>query len=154
MSANERNRRKVPGKITPAVYAFLMRALLTGLMAALLLAPVAHAQPPAKPDRAASCKPVPPRARIKVTLKPDTEVADLIAWYSTLTCAQMVVPGDLALAGKKVTILSPTPVTLAELERLFLGALESVGLTVERDGKFVYVIDAARARHGKTPIVR
>lgn len=130
-----------------------MTAPLIGLVAALLLAPVAHAQP-AKPDRTAGCKPVPPRTRIKVTLKPDTEVADLIVWYSGLTCAQMVVSGDLSLAGKKVTILSPTPVTPAELERLFLGALESVGLTLERDGKFAYVIDAARARQGKTPVVR
>ena len=55
--------------------------------------------------------------------------------------------------GKKVTILAPTPVTVAEIDSLFRGALDSVGLTLERDGKFLYVIDAAKARHGNTPIV-
>ena len=32
-------------------------------------------------------------------------------------------------------------------------ALDSVGLTVQRDGKFLYIIDATRARHSNTPVV-
>jgi hypothetical protein len=44
-------------------------------------------------------------------------------------------------------------VTIAEVDMLFLGALDSVGLTLERDGKFLYVIDAAKARHSNTPVV-
>jgi type II secretory pathway component GspD/PulD (secretin) len=117
-----------------------------------------HAVPsngnPTTRERAAeTCKPLPRNVRIKVSLKPDTDVADLIAWYATLTCTPLVVSGTAPVAGKKVTILSPQPVTLAEIEQLFLGALESAGLTIERDGKFTYVIDAARARYSKTPVV-
>ena len=123
------------------------------IFAGLLLGPVGARTAGAGRGAAEACKPPPAKARIKVSLKPDTEVADLMAWYSPLTCTTLVVSSGVALAGKKVTVLSPTPVTLAEIERLFLGALESVGLAVERDGKVGYVIDAARVRHGKTPVV-
>jgi hypothetical protein len=99
------------------------------------------------------CKPPPAKARIKVNLKPDTEVTDLITWYSNLSCTSLVVPSTVATAGKKVTLLSPNPMTLAEIERLFVAALESVGLALERDGKVLYVIEAANARRGKTPVV-
>jgi type II secretory pathway component GspD/PulD (secretin) len=102
---------------------------------------------------AAGCKRPSPKLKIKVNLKPDTEVADLLAWYSTLTCTPLMVSSGVTIAGKKVTILSPMPVTVAEIDSLFLGALDSVGLTLMRDGKFQYVIDAAKARHGNTPIV-
>jgi hypothetical protein len=117
----------------------------------MLILPLAVAQ--AAPAAALPCKPPPANARIKVSLKPDTAVTDLITWYANLSCKSLVVSSALATAGKKVTLLSPTPMTLAEIERLFVGALESVGLTVERDGKVLYVIDAANARRGKTPVV-
>jgi type II secretory pathway component GspD/PulD (secretin) len=131
---------------------FPMRRANAAGMSAMLAAALLLARAPPE-GRAATCKPPPAKARIKVNLKPDTEVADLITWYSNLTCTPLVVSSAVATAGKKITLLSPTPVTLAELERLFLAALESVGLTVERDGKFLYVIEAAHARHGKTPLV-
>jgi type II secretory pathway component GspD/PulD (secretin) len=99
------------------------------------------------------CKPPAPKRKIKVNLKPDTEVADLIAWYSTLTCTPLMVSSGVAVAGKKVTIFAPAPVSVAEIDSLFRGALESVGLTLQRDGKFLYVIDATRARHSNTPVV-
>jgi type II secretory pathway component GspD/PulD (secretin) len=94
-----------------------------------------------------------PKLKIKVNLKPDTEVVDLLAWYSTLTCTPLMVSSGVTIAGKKVTIISPTPVTVAEIDSLFRGALDSVGLTLQRDGKFFYVIDAAKARHSNTPII-
>ena len=98
------------------------------------------------------CKPPPAKARLKVNLKPDTEIADLVAWYSALTCTPLLVSSGTPVAGKKVTLLTPVPITPAELHRLFLAALDSVGLTVQADGKFLYVIDAARARHSNTPV--
>ncbi len=91
--------------------------------------------------------------RVKVSFRPDTEVADLLVWYSTFTCTSITVGGGITLAGKKISILSPTPVTRAEVDQLFLGALESVGLTIAHEGRFLTVIDAARARHSNTPIV-
>lgn len=133
-----------------------MRAILGLAMTAILLAgPVglARGAERGRSKAPAGCKPPSPKLKIKVNLKPDTEVADLIAWYSTLTCTPLLVSSGVAIAGKKVTILSPTPVTVAEIGSLFRGALESVGLTLERDGKFLYVIDATRAPHSNTPVI-
>ena len=110
------------------------------------------AEPAAAEAEAGRCKPPAARARIKVNVKPDTEVAALIAWYSALTCTPLVVSNEVPVAGKKVTILSPRPITRYELDGLFLGALDSVGLTLERDGKFFYVIETAKARHSNTPV--
>jgi hypothetical protein len=111
-------------------------------------------QPPTRPTagKGVVCKPPPAKTKIKVSLKPDTEVADLITWYATLTCTPLLLSSSVATAGKKVTILSPTPVTLSDLRELFLGALASVGLTVQPDGKFLHIIDATRARHNNTPV--
>ena len=91
---------------------------------------------------------------MKLNLKPDSEVADVIAWYATLTCTPMFVSSGVSLAGKKVTVLSPTPVTMAEVRRLFFAALDSVGLAVEPSGKFLRVIDAAKAKSSAIPIAK
>jgi len=93
------------------------------------------------------CKKPSEKALIKVNLKPDTEVADLLSWYSNVTCTPVLV--GTPLAGKKVTILAPEPIRLAEVRRLFLDALDSVGLTVETSGKFLQVVEARRARPRK-----
>jgi type II secretory pathway component GspD/PulD (secretin) len=102
---------------------------------------------------AAPCRPLPPRMKIKVSLKPDSEVADLLAWYSSLTCKPVLVSSGVATAGKKVTLMTPNPLNRAELDRLFLSALDSVGLTIAVNGKFLHVIDAAKARHSNTPVI-
>jgi hypothetical protein len=98
------------------------------------------------------CKPLPPKAKVKVNVKPETPVADMITWYSALTCQALVVSSDVPVAGKKVTILAPRPITRRELDELFLGALESVGLTIDRDGPFLHIIETSKARHSNTPV--
>jgi hypothetical protein len=109
-------------------------------------------EPPAAEAETGQCKPMPAKAKVKVSLKPETEVADVIAWFSGLTCTPLVVSSAVPVAGKKVTILSPRPITRKELDGLFLGALDSVGLTIERDGRFFYVIESAKARHHNMPV--
>jgi hypothetical protein len=125
------------------------------LLLALAAAPVA-AQPrdagapagkhPATEKPSAPCKPPRDRTLIRFTLGPDAEVADLITWYATTTCTGILMSSGSPLAGKKVTILAPEPITFAELRRLFNAALDSVGLVAEPDGKFLRIIDARRAR--------
>jgi hypothetical protein len=124
-------------------------------LVAILLAADAGAPAPRKPPEAPAdaCK-RPPREKslVKVNLKPDSEVADVISWYSTLTCTPVLVSSATPLAGKKVTILSPRPIAVAEVRRLFHAALDSVGLAAEPDGKFLRIVDAAHARPGATRI--
>jgi hypothetical protein len=121
------------------------------LLLALLLAADAGAPPArqAPPPPADPCKRPPKDSTlVKVNFKPDSEVADVIAWYAAITCTGMLMSSSTSLTGKKVTIVSPKPITIAEVRRLFLAALDSVGLAAEPDGKFLRIIDAAKARPG------
>ena len=99
-----------------------------------------------------SCKKLPPGKRIvKLNLKPETEVIDLIGWISSITCSQFLV--SIPLQGKKVTVIAPQLITPEEAYRLFYAALESVGLTVEPSGKFLRIVETTRARFSNLPFV-
>jgi general secretion pathway protein D len=99
-----------------------------------------------------SCKKLPPGKRIvKLNLKPETDVIDLVGWISSITCSQFLV--SIPLHGKKVTIIAPQLITPEEAYRLFFAALESVGLTVEPSGKFLRIVELSRARFTSLPFV-
>ena len=90
---------------------------------------------------------------MKLNLKPETEVADLVAWISAITCKQFVVP-DLPASHAKVTIVAPSLITPREAYRLFLEALDSVGLTVLPGGPFLRIIESAKAKTYPIPVDR
>jgi hypothetical protein len=83
------------------------------------------------PKAAGPCRKPSDKTLVKVALKPDTEVADVIAWHAATTCSGVLMSNSVPLAGKKVSILAPQPITMAELRRLFHAALDSVGLAAE-----------------------
>jgi general secretion pathway protein D len=94
-----------------------------------------------------SCKKFPANRRIvKLNMKPDTDLGDLISWISSITCKQFVLPGTIPANSKKVTIIAPQLITPEEAYRLFLSALDSVGLTVAPSGKFLRIIETPRAK--------
>jgi hypothetical protein len=124
-----------------------------GLLALFLAADAGAPARKEPPPAADPCKrPPKDRALVKVNLKPDSEVSDVISWYAATTCTGFLMSNGVALAGKKVTILAPKPITVAELRRLFHAALDSVGLAAEPEGRFLRIIDAARARPGATRV--
>ena len=88
---------------------------------------------------------------VKLNLKPETDVIDLVGWISSITCSQFLV--SIPLHGKKVTIIAPQLITPEEAYRLFFAALESVGLTVEPSGKFLRIVESTRARFTTLPFV-
>lgn len=99
-----------------------------------------------------SCHKLPSGKRIvRLNLKPDTEVMDLIGWISSITCAQFIV--SVPVQGKKLTIISPQLITPEEAYRLFFSALDSLGLTVEPTGKFLRVVENSKARFAPLPFV-
>jgi general secretion pathway protein D len=99
-----------------------------------------------------TCRKVPAGKRVvKLTLKPDTEISDLIAWISSVTCKQFFVPGSIDVHGKKVTIIAPELITKEEAYRLFLDALDSVDLTVEPTGNFLRIIETSKAKTSPIP---
>jgi general secretion pathway protein D len=113
--------------------------------------------------RAAAAGPVPPASHqcrklpagkrvVRLNLKPNADVADLVAWISSVTCKQFLLPAGLG-AGKTVTVFSPQLITPEEAYRLFLDALDSVGLTVVPSGRFLRIIEVGEARKSPIPVV-
>ncbi|HVV51306.1 MAG TPA: hypothetical protein VHO06_16675 [Polyangia bacterium] len=100
-----------------------------------------------------SChKAAPGKRDVEVELKPDTDVAHLIVWISSITCRSFVWSGSLDASRRKVTVLVPASITPARAFRLFLDALGSVGLTVEPSGRFYQVIEAVKAKSKPIPL--
>jgi general secretion pathway protein D len=100
-----------------------------------------------------SCREVAPGQPIlKLNLKPDTDLSDLVDWISSVTCKAFIVPGSVAASSKKVTIIAPSLITRAEAYRVFLNALDSVGLTVEPSGRALKIIETAKAKSASIPL--
>src|SRR5262245_7894088 len=109
--------------------------VLVALLAGALPLPAGAAEPPAAkaqsrkrdappvadPKEPTSCKRPPPGKKVlKLDLKADSEVVDLISWYSMVSCTPIMLSSGVSVAGKKVTVLSPNPMSLEEAHSLFL----------------------------------
>jgi hypothetical protein len=115
-------------------------------------APV-RAAAPAPPGSGSACNKLPAGKRtVKLNLKPETEIADLVAWISSITCKQFVLP-DVPASHAKVTIVAPSLITSGEAYRLFLDALDSVGLTVYPAGPFLRIVETAKVRTYPIPVI-
>ena len=100
-----------------------------------------------------SCrKPAHGKRVVPVLLKADTDVAQLIVWISSVTCKAFVWSGDIAATRRRVTVSVPSLVTPKQAFRLFLDALNSVGLTVLPSGGFYQVIETIRAKRKPIPL--
>ena len=100
-----------------------------------------------------SCRRLPAGKRLKLNLKPNTELVDLISWISAITCKQFVVGGNIPTQGKTVTIIAPMPITAAEAYAVFLDALDSVGLTVYPSHGVLRVIETSKVKSSPIPLV-
>jgi general secretion pathway protein D len=99
-----------------------------------------------------SCRKLSPAKRLKLNLKPNTDLVDLVSWISSITCKQFIVPGGITAQSRTVTIVSPQPITVAEAYKLFLDALDSVGFTVYASGKVLRVIETSKVKSVAIPI--
>ena len=103
-------------------------------------------------DGGDSCRRLPAGKRLKLNLKPNTDLFDLVSWISAITCKHFIVPGTIPSQGKTVTIIAPQPITAAEAYDLFLDALDSVGLTVYPSGKVLRVIETSKVKSAPIPL--
>jgi hypothetical protein len=125
--------------------AMFLACALTVSMPALALG--AGKLEPVAPAAANSCRKLPPGKRIvKLNLKPETSLPDLVAWISAITCKGFLLPAVSAIESSKVTIVAPELLSPEEAYRLFLDALDSVGLTVYPVGRFMRIIETAKAK--------
>jgi len=100
-----------------------------------------------------TCQKLPAGKRaVKVNLKPEVELPELVAWISSITCKSFVVPGHLSAGGKKITIVTQGMMTPKEAYVTFLSALDSIGLTVEHGPGYLKIIETAKAKSSSLPV--
>jgi general secretion pathway protein D len=121
-----------------------------------LPAPPTTPAPPAEPllpgeqEALKECKKYPPNKKFKWELRGEIDLMMLLNSISPMLCRPIIVPG--AIRQSKVTILAPDTVTAPEVYRMFLSSLETMGLTVQPEGKVLKIIETNRARESAIPI--
>lgn len=96
------------------------------------------------------CQKFPDNKKVLITLKPETELMELVGWIKTISCRPFILPASIRQS--KVTVVAPEPVTAGEAYRIFLSALESMGLTVQPEGRVLKIIESNRARESSIPV--
>jgi general secretion pathway protein D len=92
-----------------------------------------------------------PPANLRVRLDfPDAELTDVVMWFSTLTGQNFII-ADNVQAGKRITIIGPTPVTIQEAYRAFLAALHMNGLTIVPYGSYLRIVPEDRISQQALP---
>ncbi|MDX9724532.1 MAG: type II secretion system secretin GspD, partial [Myxococcota bacterium] len=86
--------------------------------------------------------PTPSNTRFTVDFR-DADLTDVVKLMSAQTGKNFIIADSLR-AGKKITIISPNPVSQGEAYQAFLSALEMNGLTVVQSGKFYKIVDINR----------
>jgi general secretion pathway protein D len=140
--------------VSPLIHARAVtpRAQTSGKAAASSTKPGDKTAPPAGlPGEKAfnSCVRIPARRRVKVNLKPGTDLHELVSWISAMTCKKFIVASTLR--AQKVTLISPTAISTAEAYRAFLSALDVMGLTVVASGRYLKVVQSNWAIQSAIP---
>ena len=130
-----------------------MRSCLA--LAVLLSATVAPAasDPPTPPgaDAFLGCKKYPGDKKFKWSVRGEVGVAELATSLGEISCRPIVVAGAIEQRGGKVVLEVPDLVNAADVYRLFYGALEAMGLTVDSSGGTIKIVDAGRAKEIAAP---
>ena len=116
--------------------------------------PGTKAPPPQSMDSIAKAvdtpyRPKPGGHRIKFNLE-DADLAELVNHISSLTGKRFIYGSKVRKVS--ITVVSPTPVTLAEAYEAFLSVLQANGLTVVPQGEFLKIVDSAGVSQALPPL--
>lgn len=81
---------------------------------------------------------------------PNANLFDLVKAISKFTGINFIV--DTTLQGKKISIIAPSPLTVAEAYKAFLSALAANGYTLVKSGAFWKVISVDKAHKANTEV--
>lgn len=138
------------------------RSLAAALAVAVLVAATAQVAPPAQAQPTGdkvtgedaqlySCGKA--RGPISVTLKPETELKDLLTWAMGFTCKNFIYESSILQRSKKLTIIAPNKMSPQQAYRLFLVSLSTMGLSVVPKGNVLRVVEAGNAKGETVPIM-
>src|SRR5688572_7556586 len=94
-------------------------------------------------------RPKPGGHRIKFNLE-DADLAELVNHISGLTGKRFIYGSKVRKVS--ITVVSPTPVTLAEAYEAFLSVLQANGLTVVPQGEFLKIVDSGGVVQSVPPL--
>ena len=94
-------------------------------------------------------KPKPPGHMVKFNLQ-DADLAELVNHISGLTGKRFIYGPKVRQI--KATVVSPSPVTLAEAYEAFLSILEANGMSVIPHGRFLKIVDSGGIVNQPTPV--
>jgi general secretion pathway protein D len=94
-------------------------------------------------------RPKPGGHRIKFNLE-DADLAELVNHISSLTGKRFIYGSKVRKVS--ITVVSPTPVTLAEAYEAFLSILQANGLTVVPQGEFLKIVDSGSVVQSVPPL--
>ena len=86
---------------------------------------------------------LPTDVRVNIDFR-EAELQDVVMWISALTGRNFII-ADTINASKKITIISPQAVSIAEAYRAFIAALNMNGLTVVPFGRFLKIVESSGA---------
>src|SRR5262249_33905484 len=104
---------------------------------------------PGEKEAVQECKKFPAGKKFKWELRGEIDLMTLLNAMSPMLCKPFIVPGNIRQS--KVTILAPDTMTASEAYRMFLSTLETMGLTVQPQGKVLKIIESNRARETAIP---
>jgi general secretion pathway protein D len=100
------------------------------------------------------CKNLPRNAKFKVTLKPETDLKELVQWAMSFTCRNFIFGQGIMGRSSKVTIIAPTEMTPAEAWNLFLVSLQTMNLTVVPKGRSLEIVESPSAKERPLPVYK
>jgi general secretion pathway protein D len=136
----------------------LCAAVVAVFVAATAVPPSAVAQPapadplPGEDAQLYNCGKA--QKSFSVTLKPETELKDLLTWAMGFTCKNFIYESSILQRSKKLTVIAPNKMTPQQAYRLFLVGLSTMGLTVVPKGNVLRIVEAANAKSETVPIYR
>ena len=92
------------------------------------------------------------KGRFKVNLAPDVELKDLVDWAFSFTCKNFIFSSAIGTRAAKVTIKSPEEMSARQAWRVFLVALQSMGLTVVPKGNILEIVEYSQAKTQPLPV--
>jgi general secretion pathway protein D len=86
------------------------------------------------------------KGKFAVSLRPELELKDLVAWAMGFSCKKFLYASSIAGRSAKVTIISPGTLSASESWALFETALAAMGLAAVSKGSAIEIVETAKTK--------
>jgi general secretion pathway protein D len=94
------------------------------------------------------------KGKFAVSLRPELELKDLVAWAMGFSCKKFLYASSIAGRSAKVTIVSPGTLSASESWALFETALAAMGLAAVPKGSAIEIVETAKTKSEALAILK